>query len=503
MLNPASANGKVNDISKKSQMIILNRRYSLMQTRTILHISGDIMTIKNIIKNTGLEIYLSYHPTILRFKREAKELHKQLKSQKVSLMQCQEIIVKRNGFNNWHHLHQELKKYYQEDLNKSNLIVSNDLEINQSYILGYDKIFNHYKYQSLDSSLTHRCFLGKGVAGNYDEFIAKQSIRLGCPVLFVSNKEKDENLNVFEDIITYARKIGRFQDIKKIGVNEYNLENNFNLFNASSLLEMFFNIMNDNGLNDGQKGRGINLLSLFFMYVKYKQLQDNQFILSLEKMKEIFMLEEHLQSNDPNLPQHIANARDSWIEDRVPEIETIFSNELDRLINLNLFTFKSNSIPLNLLENKNYIYLVSEDNLTCKILAILLKANMGYKLGAHIEAEEYINTPKKKELPYCIFFRNISLPNGFAVVPAQARSLGISMNIVYSELEDILTPEFQSLIANTNLKYLSHEYMKKFAHMLDINTLTVSNNKYVNESFDDYVNVIYKNAKYNITNKSI
>lgn len=461
------------------------------------------MTILNILKNTGIEIFLSYHPTILKFKREAKELHKELKSQKISLMQCQEIIVKRNGFNNWHHLQQELKRFYQEDLNNSSLKVSNDIEIDNSYILGYDKIFNHYKYQSLDLSLTHRLFLGKDVVRNYDEFIAKQSIKIGCPVLFVSNKEKDE-INAFEDITTYAIREGRGQSIKRIGVDDYNLENNFNIFGSSSLTEMFFNLAEYNHLSEGKKGRFIAFTSFFFMYAKDKQSKDKQFILSLEKMRDLLSAKDYLQDED--IPKHISLARKGWLENQDHEIEDILYEEIKKLIDLNLFSFKKNTLSLMLVDNKESIYLVSADNFVCKLIAVLLKISIGYKLGTVSSSQvEYINNPtKKKKIPYSVFFRNVKFPRGFAIVPAQARSVGISVNIVYDDVEDLQDVEFQSLIGNTNLKYLSHDYFNKMAHILNLGLKTVTYNKYVNEIDNkDYVNMIYKDMRYNISNKNI
>lgn len=459
------------------------------------------MTILKILKNTGIEIFLSYHPTILKFKREAKELHKELKSQKVSLMQCQEIIVKRNGFNNWHHLQQELKKFYQEDLNNSNLSISTNIEIGSSYILGYDKIFNHYKYQSLDLSLTHRLFLGKGVVRNYDEFIAKQSIKLGCPVLFVSNKDKDE-INAFEDIISYATREGRGDNIKRIGINDYNLENNFNMFGASTLTELFFNLAEYEHLSEGKKDKFIAFASFFFMYLKDKQSKDKQFILSLEKMRDVLSTKDYLQDED--IPKHISLARKGWIENQDLETEEILYGEIKRLIDLNLFSFKTNTVSLNLVENKDSIYLVSADNVVCKLMAVLLKMSIGYILGTPISSVDYNYSGKKKRVPYSIFFRNVSLPKGFAVVPAQARSMRISMNIVYDNVENLQDIELQSLIANTNLKYLSHDYFNKIAHILNLGLKTVAYNKYVNEiDNQDYVHMIYKDMRYNISNKNI
>lgn len=460
------------------------------------------MTILKTLKNTGIEIFLSYHPTILKFKREAKELHKELKSQKLSLMQCQEIIVKRNGFNNWHHLQQELKKFYQEDLNNSSLSISTDIEIGNSYILGYDKIFNHYKYQSLDLSLTHRLFLGKGVVRNYDEFIAKQSIKMGCPVLFVSNKDKDE-INAFEDIVAYAIREGRGTNIKRIGIDDYNLENNFNIFGASTLTELFFRLAEYNHLSEGKKGKFIVFASFFFMYLKDKQSKDKQFILSLEKMRDVLRTTDYLQDED--IPKHISLARKDWIENPDLEIRDILYGEIERLIDLNLFSFKTNTLSLNFVDNKESIYLVLADNFVCKLIAILLKISIGYTLGKPISSSvDYNYSGKKQRVPYSIFFRNVNLPKGFAVVPAQARSMRISMNIVYDDFEDLQDMEFQSLIANTNLKYLSHDYFNKIENILNLGLKTVAYNKYVNEIDNkDYVNMIYKDMKYNISNKNI
>lgn len=457
------------------------------------------MTILKKLKNNSIEIFISYHPTILKFKREAKELHKTLKSQNVSLMQCQEIIVKRNGFNNWHHLQKELKKFYEESLDTYYLKVSNDLEINDSYILGYDKIFNHYKYQSLELSLTNRLFMGKGVVRNYDDFIAKQSIRMGCPVLFISNKDKD-GITAFDDIISYSKRIGKIENVKKIGANDYNLLNNFNMFPASLLAEMFLTFVSEKYFNKEKKEKLISFALFFFQYAKNKQSKDSQFILSLEKMRDILTSKEYM--NDEDIPKDISSSRNTWLEHREQEIENIFEETINSLINLKLFSFNNNAISLNLLNNRNDIYLVLENNLICKFMAILLKLNMGYQLGYSIDGQEYIDYRKKK--PYCVFLRNVKLPKGFAVVPAQARAIKISINLAYDDIEDIKDVEFLNLIAGTNLRYLSHDCFNKMATVFNMGLKTVSYNKYITEiDSEDYVNMIYKDVRYIISNSDI
>lgn len=452
------------------------------------------MTILNTLKKTGIEIFISYHPIILKFKREAKELHKQLKNQKISLMQCQEIIVKRNGFNNWHHLIQELKKIYQEDLDNCPLEVSQDIQINNSYILGYDKIFNNYKYQSLDSSLTHKLFVGKDVVGNYDEFIAKQSIRMEQPVLFVSNKDKSGSL---DNLVGYANKIGRENDIKIISTEHYHLENNFNYFSSSSLMSLFYNLIEDDSMI-GKKGNLLSFLSFAFMYMQYKQQNDNQLILSLEKMLEILNSKTYLTDN--NLPKHILDSRK--INQDSVEFENILRKKIEELIETKLFSFKDKTVPITLNKNKTDIYLISENQNICKIVLLLLKYGMVDEFQRVVVGGVHEQVYKKKKPIYSIFVRNVFLP-GFSAIPAQARSLRVSVNISFSEIKNLKDIEIQTLIANTNLKFLSHDCYNEVMESFD-NNLKLDSNKYLNEiDSKDYVFITHKGKRYNISNKNI
>lgn len=83
-----------------------------------------------------MDVLVACHPTVLKFKRESKSLHKDLKSKQVTLMQCQEIIAKQHGFNNYHHFLQMIKKYYTEGLESIPFIVTPKLEKNENFLMG-------------------------------------------------------------------------------------------------------------------------------------------------------------------------------------------------------------------------------------------------------------------------------------------------------------------------------------------------------------------------------
>ena len=148
------------------------------------------MSIYEEVKNIGIDLFVSYHPKVIQLKRESKALHKELKSKGLSLMQCQELTAKQNGFNNWYNFIHLIKRHYQQDLDNVPFVITKDkqatvyskekikdhtknskwlgYEENNPILLGYDINFGHYKWQNDNSMKTHQMILGESVYKKYE-----------------------------------------------------------------------------------------------------------------------------------------------------------------------------------------------------------------------------------------------------------------------------------------------------------------------------------------------
>ena len=465
------------------------------------------------IKHSGLDIFLLYHPTVIKIKKEAKNLHKEQKNSNnsLSLMQCQEKIISQYGFNSWHHFIQTLKNQYNQDSNTKllldnlPLITTNKYEnIQNKYYLGYDFISNNYKYQDNASSLTHRLIVGADIYDKYDVFLAQQSIKLGEGVFFIDG---DNNSNTFNKLIDCAKQYNREKDIILISPSNEHFYDDFNFFSSSNLTELFFSLWKHHYFQEIDNkfiNFYISYLNCFFIYIKYIYENKTLTLLNIKSKFNINFLNYEIASS---YTQDLQNNLKTEIDENnlhsiVDHLTITMHNIIDNLYASGIFSQKENAHSFSSIYDNSLIYLINQNTLNTYFITLLLKSNLTIALGVSIFKTE---TPTKKRKKFTIYFRNVEIVQGMAVIPAQARSLNISFSISFKTLNQIINnPELLSIIANTNTKIISpteHTLIDLLTNQLDLKIETTNSNLN-NQNTLKYIYLIYRYKTFKLYNDS-
>jgi hypothetical protein len=455
------------------------------------------MSILKGIKDAGLDVFISYHPIVIKLKRKSKELHKELKSQGFSLMQCQEVIAQRYGFNNWYHFFQLIKKHYQVGLENIPFIVTTKLEKNEHFLVGYDINFGHYKWQNESSMKTHHFIIGKDTFTDYDVFLALQAIEKGNEVFFINGISDTKTTHELKHhAIIYRRE----DNLKIIDSNsKQKLYNHFNM-GSGGLTEIIYSCLDID--DDFIRNKTISFLSSLIMALVYKRDIDKT-VLPLEIIKEHLNLDKFIELYKSELPEHILNIMKEYLN-TLPEfnvdkpiikltsnfhqklIEPII-NLIDEVISLNILSNDVNSIHISsLLDRDKSIYIFNaEKEIHQRFLTALLRQSFAKKLGVPLDDNQHRYLYEKKPNLYNIFLREVAVPRGMAVIASQARSLGMSMTYSYSSLskmKKILSLDFESLLINTNTKIIGAnendaiEYLNLYKKEVTLHNLEWKNN---------------------------
>jgi len=426
------------------------------------------MSILKDIKDVGLDVFTSYHPVVMKLKRESKTLHKELKSQKFSLMQCQEIIAKRYGFNNWYHFFQLIKKHYQVGLEKIPFKITTKLEKNDHFLMGYDINFGHYKWQDESSMRTHQLIIGQDIFKDYDMFLALQAIEKGNEVIFINGNNDSQTIQSLKyHAITYRRE----EHLKIIDSDSTQKFYNHFSMGSGGLTEIIINCL-ERDENDLWMGKKISFLSGLIMALVYKRDTDKS-VLPLELIKEYLDLNKFIELSQSELPHHIKSAMKGYLkilpdfdlENPMNETTLEFHkfiiskihDFIDEILNLNILSNDINSIHIGrLLDRDKSIYIFNaEKKIHQQFLTSLIKQNFAKKLGTRLEGQPQIY--KGLVSLYNIFMRECYLTKGISIMPAQARSLGMSMTYSYfslTKMKELLDKECASLIVNCNTKII-------------------------------------------------
>lgn len=424
----------------------------------------------SILQNIKVDVLVACHPSVLKFKREAKALHKQSKSEKLTLQQCQEIIAKRNGFNNYHHFIQTIKKFYVEGLESIPYVITPNLEKNENFLIGYDVNFGHYKWQDESSMRLQQLVIGSDIYDDYDTFLALQSIEKNKEVLFINGRPDSKLETILKN---HAIKHGREKDFKIFDQNHEKIYNHFSM-SSGALAEMIMSMVNIE-INELIKGKIIALLVGVIMALVYKRDSEKS-VLPIEKIKQSLELHKMIELYQEDLPYHIKKAIKDYLTS-LPEFTTveditettlnqhnlltdIVKEVLDNIISLNILSNDSNCVDMNnLLVRDKSIYLFNAPNQYEQLfLTNLLKNTIYSQLGASIESVYGNAEVKKNKSLYNIFFREISVTKGTSVILAQLRGTGYSVTFSYKSLDtmrDLLGLECFSVVANLNTKIIS------------------------------------------------
>lgn len=478
----------------------------------------------NILNNIKMDVLVACHPTVLKFKRESKALHKELKSKQVTLMQCQEIIAKQHGFNNYHHFMQMIKKYYTEGLESIPFIVTPKLEKNENFLMGYDINFGHYKWQDESSLRSHQLVIGEHIFDDYDTFLALQAIERNKEVLFINGRPDKTLANLLKN---QAIKYGRENNFKIVdSSNGQKIYNHFSM-SSGALSELIMSLVNSE-MSPLIKGKVITLLSGIVMALIYKRDTESS-VLSIEKIKQSLELPQLIEIYQENLPYHIKKAIKDYfnILPGFTSVESIsqltlqqhnlltdiVKEVLDKIISLNILSNNSSAIHMDsLLHRDKSVYLFNApDNFHQMFLTNLLKKAVYSQLGSSIE-EVYGQKEKQKNnlSLYNIFFREVSVCKDTSMILAQLRGLGYSVTFSYqsiSSMRNLLQLECFKIIANLNTKIIGAnekeviDYLKIYNNyelMGDklnehVNTDNKKNNYVWVIKKDDIAQISYKN----------
>ena len=468
------------------------------------------MSIYKEIKNVGIDLFVSYHPKVIQLKKESKVLHKELKSKGLSLMQCQELTAKQNGFHNWYNFIHLIKRHYQQSLDNVPFILTTSKELpiqsehkakikgctngskylnyseDNPILLGYDINFGHYKWQNDNSMNTHQIILGESIYREYDVYLANQTMKNKRSMVFL-NGEVDNN--TLDSLVKSAIENGRKSDLKLINFKnssifpdyEHKIQNNF-LGSSGMLTETFFSMIE---VEDEFKTKTLSLIACIMLYLAYKRDLENTKI-TLERIREIILLENIVAaSQEKSIPSHIYSSLTNYLnslsekENKQSIGEILVKHEklrepidelLKILIDTEMFNNDEKSVNLDSLIEKNnhHIYIVqfsySNINISKKLHILFLnsiKSSMARKLGSTIEGstDQIEEKVKQNRNVLYVFIRSCYSPKGVSVLSAQARSLGLSFSFSYSsltKLEELSSKiEAVSIIANTNTKIFS------------------------------------------------
>lgn len=460
------------------------------------------------LKPSQLEIFLSYHPQINSFKRQAKELHKELLGQ-VSLMQCQEILAKKNDYNNWHHFLKEKKNQFNIGLKDVNFIVRKDkIEdmdgeyINKDFfdemLMGRDITYNHYKYLNTEGFRTHTLIMGD-IHKKYDLFLAKQAIEKNHPISFI-NGDGDED--TIKELIECAKTNEREGDIKIFNTThdsvypEYEVGMNSKITGSSGgLAELIIScFVPDSEKLESEKDTMhaiIGFISSISMAVSYER-DMNIKELTWQSLMESLKLDNYISHyNNPLLPINIRQAirlnlsllnliekSTNKVLDITNEAQEQFdllitpiAKKIERMIkfvNMNIdenepfssFDSKSTDIiiiQMKKIDNLDDTAAVELHHTISKVLLSQFKMWVAGKLGQVVSSNIHEKTAKeyseytKRHRKAFLFIREAKCPKGFWTFPSQARATGIRLVFSYDN-ENAIS---QSMMANP----LEFEYM--------------------------------------------
>ena len=465
------------------------------------------MSIYKEIKNVGIDLFVSYHPKVIQLKKESKVLHRELKSKGLSLMQCQELTAKQNGFHNWYNFIHLIKRHYQRGLDNVPFILTTDKNIptkldyqaklnyskcftkgesDNPLLLGYDINFGHYKWQNDYSMKTHQLILGESIYKKYDVHLANQAMNNNRSLVFFNGEGDNDTL---KSLVNSAIEKGRQSDLKIMNFKnssifpqyECKIKDKF-LGSSGMLTEIFISMI---ALDEELKAKLILFISATIMYLVYKRDSENTDI-TLAKIREIILFKNLASaSQDKYLPSHISSSFKYYFNELSEKINKASIDEmlakheqlrepfdvvLKSLVDSNMFNNDEKSICLDsfIEKNNSHIYIAQFDardkyhsEIFHKLFLNSIKSSIATALGVSLEGSvDQIEAKRNKNTNVLyVFIRSCYTPKAISVLPSQARSLGLSLSFSYSsltKLEELSDKsETESVIANTNTKIFS------------------------------------------------
>ena len=241
---------------------------------------------------------LKFHPEIKRFKKEAKLLHKELNLQfdvknnfyekALTLMECQNIIVKNYGYNDWYHMQKTIKNALSGKNNVSNILRTkeNIQPSNKYYNIGKD-LLNNYLWMQESALRTHGICFGQNKNELLLHFL-KEAINKNNKIMIFDASNNNLLLNKITKKIEEFNSTTKILDLRINHKNKIKFANIFNNENESVLMECFLNFIPRNKLNDIQKSYNYIFLITGFSLLTYLRNNENMKFNNSESVIRIF-----------------------------------------------------------------------------------------------------------------------------------------------------------------------------------------------------------------------
>jgi intracellular multiplication protein IcmO len=474
----------------------------------------------------AVDSLVQQHPIVKAAKNEAKALKKS--RQELSLMQAQSAVAKNKGFNNWHDLLQKIKLVFNRDFKYNQLISADKNEIpTEGYMhLGRSREFGLEQWINTSTARTHiSIYEPTPDIDSIDVYLAEQALKNNSPLFFMS-----ENQTIIEYLATSCISNKRhqllyifdYQAILGYQFEEYfSSVNPFSSLASGSMTELLFSLCRDILPREEMlKGKIIGFLSALSMALVYHQNQKNEDITwhHLSVINPFHFFEMIL--SDSSYPQHIQSTVKAVMAEKelieslqfLPAFYQIISSYAKlafsqsetsyKPLDLSLMKQSDKPQPVILIllpkrkeVSENYYY----DEHYKKIYTLFLthlKNKLSNLLGTKIDndAHSYHDVIERKvpKQPFLFIMHDPYIIPGFAIMPAQSRSLGVSLVFCYSKKFDSTQnpEELSNVLANTNLNlfsqhaedysFFSQHYQKVKGACFELSNLNKNSNYHYN-----------------------
>lgn len=420
-------------------------------------------------KEQSIEQLLKNNPHVLKIKKESKFLKNSLQNKNLTLMQCQEIVVKKYGYHSFYDFLKQIKHKIIESLNSFDCLIYNDLKNTDIFFIGKDIDLNHNTYLEQNSMKQHFTIIGEHVFDKYDTFIAKQAIQKGIPIFFLDgyNDQKTK-----EELISSAKEFNRHNDLKIIEKNSnFKLKNHFN--NIDFLSDFLF-----------------NCIRFYYPHYEYKYLHFFKkllhLIMNLENKITFELIIKYLDYDNYTklLRSNTISEEDNLMINSYNEYtqEIIFT--INNILNLEIFDNDNNSMEFDkIFKNNNNIYIAFNNDIFFQnILVNLIKLNLALDLS--------IQRNRKEDDLKFLFFREINITNYIAVLPPQAHALNFSCFFSYSNFQKMKNSfhslEYESILLNSKFKIFGLKSEDTELENLYMNKFNINENHLIYYSDDKY-----------------
>lgn len=177
------------------------------------------MTILSNIKKHSLKLFFNYHPKINSLKKESKKLQN-MHNNKLTLCECQEIVAKNNGFEDWQHFMRVMEKSFtQLKIDKSLHLTNSPIsDKTEHLILGFEMEYQKYLWSN-QKDFFNNIIIGEDLNGSYDLFLMAQMIEKKSPIYYIN----PPSISQIENIVEYAKSLGLEKNIRVFDFSETNI----------------------------------------------------------------------------------------------------------------------------------------------------------------------------------------------------------------------------------------------------------------------------------------